>query len=126
MAVEVDARLKKGIELFNAGEFFESHEIIEDLWRSVRDENSDFYKGLIQAAAGFHHVKKGNINGALLVLGSSLRYLGQFPDRHFGLDVKKLRAEIERWHQVLLTEKSKSKTGGLKLHLPRMNFHPPE
>ena len=49
-ADEFDPLYLKGIAFFNACEFFEAHEVWEDLWKSYAGPLRLFYKGLIQAA----------------------------------------------------------------------------
>ncbi len=43
---------------FNAREYYEAHDVLEHLWLQGRDENYAFYKGLIQLAGAFVHLKK--------------------------------------------------------------------
>ncbi|MEP6664238.1 MAG: DUF309 domain-containing protein [Verrucomicrobiota bacterium] len=46
-------------ELFNAQLFYESHDVLEELWLANRQgANGDFYKGLIQLAGAFVHLQK--------------------------------------------------------------------
>ena len=40
----------EGIRLFNEQEFFECHEVLEELWSETLGEEKKFYQGLIQAA----------------------------------------------------------------------------
>src|SRR5438876_1152114 len=42
----------RGLDLFNAGYFWEAHEVWEGLWKAAgrRGETADFLKGLIQLA----------------------------------------------------------------------------
>jgi uncharacterized protein len=44
----------QGIELFNRGEFYDSHEVWEDIWRSTTPEPKNLFQGLIQVAAALH------------------------------------------------------------------------
>ena len=44
----------KGIELFNGGRFYDSHEVWEDIWRSTTPEPKNLFQGLIQIAAALH------------------------------------------------------------------------
>ena len=44
----------KGIELFNGGRFYDSHEVWEDVWRSTTPEPKNLFQGLIQIAAALH------------------------------------------------------------------------
>ena len=43
---------------FNAGQYYEAHDVLEHLWLQRRDENHFFFKGLIQAAGAFVHLRK--------------------------------------------------------------------
>ena len=55
---EQPAHLLGWLECFNAGEFYEAHDVLEDLWLEKREESdADFYKGLIQLAGAFVHLK---------------------------------------------------------------------
>src|SRR3972149_5447816 len=63
-AVKHDPRYLMGMERFNAGEFFEAHEVWEDLWIEVNGEEKAFYQGLIQAAVALHHARADNPGGA--------------------------------------------------------------
>ncbi|MDP7009954.1 MAG: DUF309 domain-containing protein [Verrucomicrobiota bacterium] len=52
------AHLLGWLECFNTGEFYEAHDVLEDLWLEERETpNADFYKGLIQLAGAFVHLK---------------------------------------------------------------------
>jgi predicted metal-dependent hydrolase len=44
----------EGIELFNGGRFYDSHETWEDIWRSTTPEPKNLFQGLIQIAAALH------------------------------------------------------------------------
>ena len=38
--------------------YYEAHDVLEHLWLETNSEDSDFFKGLIQAAGGFVHLQK--------------------------------------------------------------------
>ncbi len=44
----------QGIDLFNRGKFYDSHEVWEDIWRSTTPEPKNLFQGLIQVAAALH------------------------------------------------------------------------
>jgi uncharacterized protein len=46
-----DARFAAGVRLFNHENFFEAHDVWEQVWKNVEGEEKTFYQGLIQAAA---------------------------------------------------------------------------
>ena len=85
-----------GIKCFNECDFFESHEVWEELWTDYRGEARKFYQGLIQAAVALYHFGNGNIRGARKLYHSSSAYLGAYRPNHLGLDLEKFLGEFER------------------------------
>lgn len=92
-----------GAELFNRKKFFEAHEEWEKLWMSLPKDDAmrDFYKGLIQAAAVFEHLRRKNLSGAQGLLGTSVPLLERFAPRAEGLDVQALLGDLKRVTQEL-------------------------
>jgi hypothetical protein len=45
-------------ERFNACEYYEAHEVLETLWLRTSGSDRDFFKGLIQVAGAFVHLRK--------------------------------------------------------------------
>jgi uncharacterized protein len=82
----IDPLLNDGIRFFNQGQYFEAHEIWEDLWRSAEGPTRNFYQGLIHAAVGLHHLRRKNVTGARSQLEKSLKNLGVFPPICCGID----------------------------------------
>lgn len=93
---DYDPLYLKGIEHFNACDFFESHEIWEELWTEYRGESRKFYQGLIQAAVALYHFGNGNIRGAKKLFHSSRAYLSPYGPVHMGLDLTKFLGEFDR------------------------------
>ncbi len=86
----------EGIEQFNKRNYFQSHELWEELWVSEEEPNKTFYKGLIQAAVALYHYEKGNVHGAKKLLGGSQAYLAPYVPHYAGLDVERFLAEMGR------------------------------
>jgi hypothetical protein len=87
-ACEYDPLYLQGVAYFNACEFFEAHEVWEDLWKNYSGDLRLFYKGLIQAAVALHHFGNGNIRGARKVYRSSRGYLDSYRPTCVGLDLE--------------------------------------
>ena len=87
-ACDYDPLYLQGVAYFNACEFFEAHEVWEDLWKSYSGDLRLFYKGLIQAAVALHHFGNGNIRGARKVYRSSRGYLDAYRPVCVGLDLE--------------------------------------
>jgi predicted metal-dependent hydrolase len=43
---------------WNEQRYYEAHDVLEHLWLGTESEDSDYFKGLIQAAGGFVHLQK--------------------------------------------------------------------
>ena len=55
--------------LFDAGLFFEVHEVLEPHWRQASGDTREALQGLIQIAVGYQHQVNGNARGARSLLG---------------------------------------------------------
>jgi len=108
------SQFQRGIELFNAGKFFEAHEAWEEIWLAESEPEKTFLQGLIQVSAAFHHRQRGNRKGMESLLAAGLAKLERFPDEHRGIEVAKLRSEARR-----CAERFSSKSGG-PAKLPRI------
>jgi uncharacterized protein len=96
-------RFERGMAHFNAGEFFEAHEVWEELWLRAAATEKAFLQGIIQIAAAFHHFKRGNEDGARSLLKGGLAKLSKYADRHCGIDAARLRQESQIWLKALET-----------------------
>lgn len=97
-----DPRYLAGILFFNARDFFEAHEVWEDLWAESHGDERRFYQGLIQAAVGLFHFEGGNLGGAVKLFRSSRDYMRGCPSLFLGLDQDTFWAQMERCFAPLL------------------------
>ena len=97
MIVVDSAKFQHGIELFNAGSFFDAHEVLEDVWREAHGEEKKFLQAVIQAAVGLHHHSTGNIAGARSLLARASRKLADYPGAYCGIALEGLRRELKEW-----------------------------
>jgi predicted metal-dependent hydrolase len=88
--------LAEALRLFDAGEYLESHEVLDELWEATSGPDSDFYKGLIQAAIAMHHFQLGNLDGARKLYRGHRRYLAPYLPAHLGVDLELVLAELQR------------------------------
>ncbi len=110
---ETDRRAlyEQGIAYFNECDFFEAHEVWEELWADTQGESRPYYQGLIQTAVALHHFGNGNIRGALKLYRSSGKYLEGFRPNYQGLNVDKLLAEMDQCFAPALAAESESQPG---------------
>ena len=81
---------QRGIELFNAREFYECHEVLEDLWRPTQGVERLFLQAVIHLAVGFYHHQRVNQRGAELQLRKGLKKLAGYLPVFQGIDTAKL------------------------------------
>jgi predicted metal-dependent hydrolase len=89
-AEEVDGLPKlyvDGVRLFNERDFFECHELLEELWRHADGDDAKFYQGLIQAAVCLYHWGNANFDGAMRLAKSALGKLEGLPRVHMRLEL---------------------------------------
>jgi hypothetical protein len=94
-------KFQRGIELFNAREFFLAHEVWEEIWMHESEPEKTFLQGLIQLAAAFHHYVRGNSEGAQSLLASAAVKLQRFATHHRGISVAELRKQAAAWARIL-------------------------
>lgn len=84
---------------FNTRDYYEAHDVLEHLWLQTTDANYAFYKGLIQLAGAFVHLKKHyehpghhkhgrRLPPAVRLFRLALANLEPFAPRHLLLDVE--------------------------------------
>jgi uncharacterized protein len=95
--MEETKKFQRGVALFNAGEYFEAHEVWEELWLAASGEERTFLQGLIQVTAALHHFGRGNLLGMRSLLAAGLTKLDGFPEGHSGIDVGRLREDAREW-----------------------------
>jgi len=99
-----DPRFLKGIDYFNQREFFEAHEVWEDLWHEEHAEAKHFIQGLIQVATALHHFGNGNLKGARLLYDSGVALLQPYPDNFWRIHLVRLRADMKYCFEKLLSK----------------------
>lgn len=90
--------LERFVALFNRGEYWASHEALEDAWRAT---DSGFYHGLILYASAFVHARRGTRHGILAQLGKAERALGPYRPSHLGVDVEAILEHADRCRRLV-------------------------
>ena len=71
------ARLQPGRAAFNRGAFFEAHELWEGVWRGLGGDQRNLVQGLIQIAAGLHHLQRGRQRPAARLLARGVQNISR-------------------------------------------------
>ena len=91
---------------FNACEYYEAHEVLEVLWLRTPGGDRNFFKGLIQVAAAFVHLRKQlerpehatdstRLRPAARLFLTGKNHIAPYGPAHLGLDVAGLCALCE-------------------------------
>lgn len=90
-----------GIALFNRAEFFDAHEVLEDVWRAAPEEEKKFLQGIIQVAVALYHYGNGNSIGARSVLRRAFRNLSRYPEGFGGVHLAGFLHSISDWQRAM-------------------------
>lgn len=95
------AGFDRGAALFNRREYFDAHEVWEDVWRAAPLEEKRFLQGLIQVAVALHHHSRGNLDGARSLLARAQRNLAGYADSYCSVDLAAVRQGIRACQEAL-------------------------
>jgi uncharacterized protein len=93
--------LLRGINLFNRAQFFDAHEVLEDVWRAAPPVNKKFCQGLVQLAVAFHHYSTGNRVGMRSVLERAIRNLAEPAGTFEQFELTLLLQSLAQWRTAL-------------------------
>ncbi len=95
-APEPPAVYARGADLFDAGAFFEAHEVWEEAWNAAEDpEERLFFQGLIQIAAAFHKLLvMRSPPSAVRLAERGLEKLHRCAGARHGLDLARFRDQV--------------------------------
>ena len=84
----------KGLEQFNAGDYYSAHDTWEEIWQDLDGRRATFYRVLIQTAV--IHVLMQNRQGAGVraVFRTVKDMLRELPDRYRGIDLAQVGRDL--------------------------------
>jgi uncharacterized protein len=92
----------QGIEHFNAGRYFDAHEVWEEIWLRSTGDTKMFYQMLIQAAVGLHHYERGNARGARGMYTNVMDKLERLPSFLMSLDLGDFARQFRDFFEDLI------------------------
>jgi len=99
---ELPEEFLEGIRLFNEQEFFDCHDVLEELWSETRGERHLFLQGMIQASVAMFHFGNENFGGARKLYRSAREKLEQYPSPFMEIDLLRFLLDFEACFQELL------------------------
>jgi hypothetical protein len=118
------AHLERGLDLFNRRRFFEAHEAWEDGWRAETGEPRRLLHGLIQVAAAFVKLQRGEPAGTVTLLDKGLPKLRGIPGERYGLDLESFLPAVEAWRAAAVRLIAIRGSGADAEGLPRLTPGP--
>ena len=93
---------------WNEQQYYEAHDVLEQLWLNMKSADTDFFKGLIQAAGAFVHLQKHfeypshakhgrRLSPAVRLFRLAEKNLANFGPWHHALDVAALCQLLTRY-----------------------------
>ncbi|OGB95253.1 MAG: hypothetical protein A2Z31_01820 [candidate division NC10 bacterium RBG_16_65_8] len=108
---------------FNAGLFFEAHELLEHHWVGLpRSPARRYLQGIIQISVGFHHAMRGSYHGAVNQLEKGLAKLAEASGDALGLDRDRFRRDVEAARQEMVARGQQGMRPAALEELPRMHL----
>lgn len=107
----IASRLRAGLELMRAEEYYEAHEELELAWRAAEAGERDFFQGLVHVTVAWYQARRGNRPGCERQLEKATRRLGGFGPLHRGVDVAGVLEQVEGAREAV---------AGGSLALPRL------
>ncbi len=87
---DIPAEFWQAIDQFNQQEFYDCHDILENLWMEAAEPQRTFYQGILQIAVALYHLGNQNHRGAVILLGEGSRRLWHYRPTYFDLDIAQL------------------------------------
>ena len=115
----MDARLREGIRLFNNGQFFECHDILEIAYQEADDTHKPFLEGLIQLAAAFRiFCDFGEIKGPVRMIYQALIRFENYQPAFLQIRVKDFCQAAEAWAKAA----EKKDAQPIAANIPKIQF----
>jgi predicted metal-dependent hydrolase len=93
---------REGLRLFNEEDFFECHEVLEELWSECQGEQKRFMQGLIQASVALFHFGNENFGGAKKLYLSATQKLEPMGQVYMGIALGQFLNDFRTCFQELL------------------------
>ena len=79
--------LENAYNLFNKQKWYEAHDAFEDIWNTLDGDERQVIQGILQVSVSQFHLNKGNLNGAIILLGEGLGRIKSRTSMKLGIDL---------------------------------------
>jgi len=91
-----DSRFEIGMKLFNSCQWYQAHDVFEEIWHETGGAERQLIQGILQVAVAQVHLENSNTNGATILYGEALGRLKKYQLNNLGLDIVGLCKCISR------------------------------
>ncbi len=98
--------LQEAIDLFNSQKWYEAHDAFEDIWNDLVGDERQIVQGILQVSVSQFHLNKGNLNGAMILLGEGLGRIKNKVSEDLEIDLILFCSSLESLLNKLHTESS--------------------
>ena len=98
--------LDDALDLFNNQKWYEAHDAFEDIWNDLVGDERQIVQGILQVSVSQFHLNKGNLNGAMILLGEGLGRIKNRESEDLEIDLKLLCNRLESLLNKLHTKTS--------------------
>lgn len=91
-----------GIEKFNQGEYYASHDDLEEAWRQDDGAARDLCRGILQVGIAYYQIEQGNYRGSVKMLLRVRQWLDPLPDHCRAVNVAQLRDDVSSVYERLI------------------------
>ena len=114
--------LYRALDEFNDGYYFESHETLEDLWLVTPLPDRTLFQGIIQIAAAYVHLARGEVVGAVKLLDAGVAKLRAFAPAALGIDIGAMAAAAAAVRVQLARDGGEMSLRGAVRNAPRWRY----
>jgi hypothetical protein len=91
-----DEVLEEARGYFNSERYWECHEVLESVWRPAKGDEKRLVQAVILVCAALVHEQRGERDVALAIYRRALRQIAWREREYHGIDIPRLRGEVER------------------------------
>ena len=102
--------LFNALNLFNNQKWYEAHDAFEDIWNDLVGDERQIIQGILQVSVSQFHLNKGNLNGAMILLGEGLGRIKNRVSKDLEIDLillcNSLESLLNKLHTKILINQS--------------------
>jgi uncharacterized protein len=94
--MEKHEAIRKARDFFNNEKYWQTHEVLESVWKQAHADEKDLLNGIILIAAAFVHYEKDESSICISILSRARKKLSQSNGRYFGMDLDEINRQVLR------------------------------